>query len=113
MRSEKVVKGSPKGALPLGDGTNKFLFGAAVGAVGGFAVGSFAASPVARSAGQSAVGGVGVSSRFLGRTAVRAADGFGTFLESCYTRVRGREKYLEHEIEELREQITRLEQRMD
>jgi hypothetical protein len=27
--------------------------------------------------------------------------------------VRGREKYLEHEIEELREQITRLEQRMD
>jgi len=27
--------------------------------------------------------------------------------------VRGRERYLEHEIEELREQITRLEQKID
>jgi len=27
--------------------------------------------------------------------------------------VRGREAYLEHELNELREQITRLEQRMD
>ena len=84
-----------------------------MGAVGGLAVGSFAATPIARSAGQSAVGGVGISARFLGRTAVRATHGLGSFLEACYTRVRGREKYLEHEIEELREQITRLEQRID
>ena len=44
---------------------------------------------------------------------MRAADGLGSALERGYTRVRGRERYLEHEIEELREQITRLEQRMD
>jgi len=41
------------------------------------------------------------------------ADRFGTALESGYTRVRGRERYLEHEIEELRDQITRLEQKME
>ncbi len=87
--------------------------GAAVGAVGGFAVGSFAATPTARSAGQSALGGLDVSIRFLGRTAVHAIDALGDVLESGYTRVRGRERYLEHEIEELREQITRLEQRVD
>jgi hypothetical protein len=44
---------------------------------------------------------------------VRAVDRLGSVLESGYTRVRGREKYLEHEIEELRDQITRLERRMD
>ncbi len=87
--------------------------GAAVGAVGGFAVGTFAATPTARSAGQSALGGLDVSIRFLGRTAVHAIDALGDVLESGYTRVRGRERYLEHEIEELREQITRLEQRVD
>jgi hypothetical protein len=54
-----------------------------------------------------------VSIHFLGRTAVHAIDVLGDVLESGYTRVRGREKYLEHEIEELREQITRLEQRVD
>jgi hypothetical protein len=97
----------------LGQGTTKFLIGAAVGAVGGFAVGIFAATPAARSAGQSALGGLNVSIHFLGRTAVHAIDILGDVLESGYTRVRGREKYLEHEIEELREQITRLEQRMD
>jgi hypothetical protein len=97
----------------LGEGTTKFLIGAAVGAVGGFAVGTFAATPTARSAGQSALGGFDVSIRFLGRTAVHAMDALGNVLESGYTRVRGRERYLEHEIEELREQITRLEQRMD
>ena len=48
-----------------------------------------------------------------GRTLGRAVDRLGSVLESGYTRVRGREKYLEHEIEELRDQITRLEQRMD
>jgi hypothetical protein len=97
----------------LGEGTTKFFIGAAVGAVGGFAVGTFAATPTARSAGQSALGGLDGSIRFLGRTVVYAIDVLGSTLESGYTRVRGREKYLEHEIEELREQITRLEQRMD
>ena len=97
----------------MGEGTTKFLMGAAVGAVGGFAVGTFAATPTARSAGQSALGGLDVSIRFLGRTAVYAIDALGDVLESGYTRVRGRERYLEHEIEELREQITRLEQRVD
>ena len=97
----------------MGQGTTKFLAGAAVGAVGGFAVGAFAATPTARSAGQSVLGGLDVSIRFLGRTAVHAIDALGSVLESGYTRVRGREWYLEHEIEELREQITRLEQRMD
>ncbi len=97
----------------MGEGTTKFLIGAAVGAVGGFAVGTFAATPAARSAGQSALGGLDVSIHFLGRTAVHAIDALGDVLESGYTRVRGREKYLEHEIEELREQITRLEQRVD
>jgi hypothetical protein len=97
----------------LGEGTTKFFIGAAVGAVGGFAVGTFAATPTARSASQSALGGLDGSIRFLGRTAVHAIDALGDVLESGYTRVRGREKYLEHEIEELREQITRLEQRID
>ena len=97
----------------MGEGTTKFLMGAAVGAVGGFAVGTFAATPTARSAGQSALGGLDVSIRFLGRSAVHAIDALGDVLESGYTQVRGRERYLEHEIEELREQITRLEQRVD
>ena len=97
----------------MGEGTTKFLIGAAVGAVGGFAVGTFAATPTARSVGQSALGSLDVSIHFLGRTAVHAIDVLGDVLESGYTRVRGREKYLEHEIEELREQITRLEQRID
>ena len=97
----------------MGEGTTKFFIGAAVGAVGGFAVGTFAATPTARSAGQSALGGLDVSVRFLGRTAVHAIDAIGNVFERGYTRVRGRERYLEHEIEELREQITRLEQRID
>ena len=50
---------------------------------------------------------------FVGRNLARAADNLGLALESGYTRIRGREKYLEHEIEELREQIMRLEQRID
>ncbi len=97
----------------MGEGTTKFFIGAAVGAAGGFAVGTFAATPTARSASQSALVGLDTSIRFLGRTVIQAIDVLGSTLESGYTRVRGREKYLEHEIEELREQITRLEQRMD
>lgn len=95
------------------EGSARFVAGVLVGAAGGFAVGSFAATPTARSAGQSALGGLGISARYVGRTAVRGVRHLGTAVESGYTRVRGREKYLEHEIEELREQITRLEQRID
>jgi hypothetical protein len=105
--------GNTPRSFRLGEGTTKFLIGAAVGAAGGLAVGAFAATPAARSASQSALWGLDVSVRFLGKAVVHAVDGLGKILESGYTRVRGREKYLEHEIEELREQITRLEQRMD
>ncbi len=97
----------------MGEGSTKFLFGAALGATTGFAVGFFAATPAARSAGEFTVGGLGGLARFVGQTAVHAAHGLGLALEAGYTRVRGRERYLEHEIEELREQITRLEERID
>ena len=100
-------------AFPLGEGSTKFLFGAALGATTGFAVGFFAATPTARSASKSTLGGLGDAAHFVGQTAIQAVDGLGLVLESGYTRLRGREKYLEHEIEELREQITRLEQRID
>lgn len=97
----------------MGEGSTKFLVGTAVGATTGFAIGLFAATPTARSAGKFTLGSLGDGARFVGRTAIRAVDGLGLILESGYTRVRGREKYLEQEIEELREQITRLEQRVD
>ena len=97
----------------LGEGASKFVLGATVGAVGGFAVGAFATTPTARSARESAFGGLDLSARFLGRTVVQAVDGLGSIVESGYTRVRGREKYLEHEIDDLREQIARLQQRID
>jgi hypothetical protein len=97
----------------LGEGSTKFLVGTAVGATTGFAIGFFAATPTARSAGKSTLGSLGDVARFVGQTAIRAVDGLSLVLESGYTRVRGREKYLEQEIEELREQITRLEQRVE
>ena len=97
----------------MGEGSTKFLFGAVLGATTGFALGFFAATPTARWAGKSTLGGLGEVARFVGRTAIQAVDGLGLVLESGYTRVRGREKYLEHEIEELRELITRLEQRIE
>lgn len=97
----------------MGEGSTKFLVGTAVGATTGFAIGFFVATPTARSAGKSTLGSLGDGARFVGRTAIRAVDGLGLILESGYTRVRGRERYLEQEIEELREQITRLEQRVD
>ncbi len=96
----------------MGEGSTKFLVGAVLGTTTGFAAGFFAATPTARSAGKSTAGSLGEAARFVGRTAIRTVDGLGLALESGYTRVRGREKYLEHEIEELREQITRLEQRI-
>lgn len=97
----------------MGQGNTKFVLGATLGAVGGFAVGAFATTPTARSARESAFGGLDVSARFLGRTVLRAVDGMGSLVESGYTRIRGREKYLEHQIEDLREQISRLQQRID
>ncbi len=102
-----------KELLVVGEGSTKFLFGAVLGATSGFAVGFFAATPTVRSAGRSTVGGLGGAAHFVGKTLVRTADNLGLALESGYTRIRGREKYLEHEIEELREQIMRLEQRID
>ena len=97
----------------MGEGSTKFLFGAALGATTGFALGFFVATPTARSAGELTLGGLGEAVRFASQTAIRAVDSLGLALESGYTRIRGREAYLEHEIEELREQITRLEQRID
>ena len=109
-RSSHMRRGE---CLRVGEGSTKFLVGTAVGATTGFAVGFFAATPTARSAGKSTLGSLGAAAHFVGQTAIRAVDGLGLILESGYTRVRGREKYLEQEIEELREQITRLEQRVD
>lgn len=97
----------------MGEGLTKFLIGTVVGAAGGFAVGSFVATPTAKSFAKSTLAGIAVSASFVGRTSVRAIDRIGSALEVGYTRVRGREEYLENEIEELREQITRLEQRMN
>ena len=97
----------------MGEGTTKFVLGATVGAVGGFAAGAFATTSTARSARESAFGGLDLSARFLGRSVVKAVDGLGSIVESGYTRVRGREKYLEHQIDDLKEQIARLQQRMD
>ena len=97
----------------MGEGSTRFLFGAILGATTGFAAGFFAATPTARWAGKSTLGGLGGASRFVGQTAVWTAHSLGLALEAGYTRVRGREKYLEQEIEELKEQITRLEQRID
>jgi hypothetical protein len=97
----------------VGEGSTKFFFGAALGATTGFAAGFFAATPTARSAGKSTLGGLGGAAHFVAGTTVRAAHNLGLAIESGYTRIRGRERYLEQEIEELREQITRLEQRID
>jgi hypothetical protein len=58
-------------------------------------------------------GALGGATRFLGRSTVKVADGIGLVLEAGYGRLRGQERYLEREIEELRQQITRLEQRVD
>lgn len=102
-----------KRSFDLVEGSTKYLIGAVVGAAGGFAAGSFIATPTAKSFGKSTLAGIAVSAGFIGRVSVRAVDKVGTALEVGYTRIRGREKYLEHEITELREQITRLEQRMD
>lgn len=97
----------------MGEGSTKFLIGTVVGAAGGILVGSFAASPTAKSFGKSTLGGIAISAGFVGKKSVRAIDRIGSALETGYTRIRGREAYLEHEISELREQITRLEQRMN
>lgn len=97
----------------MGEGTTKFILGAAAGAVSGFVVGSVVSNPTSRSASSAAIHGAGISMRFLGRTLVSTADGLGSLLENGYTRLRGREAYVENEIKQLREQISRLEQRME
>lgn len=97
----------------MGNGSRKFLIGTVAGAVGGFAVGAFVATPAARSTGQAVFLGLDISARFVGRTVLHAVDGLGSAFETGYTRIRGRDKYLEYQIKELRDQITRLEQRMD
>lgn len=101
----------------MSEGSTKFLVGTAIGALGGFVLGSAVAAPTTRSASRSAgktlAAGLVVSTRFVGRNVIGALDEIGAALESGYTRVRGREKYLEHEIEELREKISHLERRMD
>ncbi|TCJ20616.1 hypothetical protein E0L93_00975 [Rubrobacter taiwanensis] len=97
----------------MSSGSVKFLLGLAIGATTGFTAGYFTATPTARTAGSAALGGLGTSLRLAGRAAHRASGELGTALEAVYTRVRGREKYLEHQIEELREQITRLEQKVE
>lgn len=99
--------------MRLRDGYTRFLAGVLIGASGGFAMGTLAATPTARSAGETAIGGINGSARFIGKNALRAVNLAGGALRTGYTTVRGREKYLEHEIEELRGQISRLEQRMD
>jgi hypothetical protein len=97
----------------VGEDSTRFLFGAVLGATTGFAAGFFAATPTARSAGTSTECVLGDAAHFVGQTAIRTVDFLGLAIESGYTRVLGREKYLEHEIEELKDQITRLEQRID
>ncbi len=97
----------------MGEGPAKFILGAAAGAVGGFVVGSVVSNPTSRSASSAALKGAGISMRFLGRTVIKTTDGLGSVLESGYTRLRGREAYVENEIRQLREQISRLEQRME
>lgn len=97
----------------MGESSTKVILGAAAGAVGGFVIGSVVSNPTSRSASNAALKGLGLSARFLGRTTVSAAGGLGSVLESVYTRLRGREAYVENEIKQLREQISRLEQRME
>lgn len=95
------------------EGSTKFLIGAMIGAASGFAAGSFVATPTAKSFSKSVLLGIATSVSFVGQRSIRTIDRLGPALETSYSRIRGREAYLEHEIEELREQITRLEQRMD
>lgn len=98
----------------MGEGSTKFFVGAAVGAGAGFAAGVFFATPAARTVREHTLAGLSSAGRFLGRSTVKVADALGLVLEAGYTRLRGQERYLEHEIEELRRQISRLEQqRMD
>ncbi len=110
---QSKLEGAGRAFEILGEGSTKFLVGALLGAVGGFAAGSLAATSQARLAGQLALGSLGESARFVGRVTLRGVDELGDLLESGYTRIRGREAYLEHEIEELREKITRLDQRVE
>ncbi|WP_047865097.1 hypothetical protein [Rubrobacter aplysinae] len=98
----------------MGKGSARVLVGFGFGAsfVGGIATGVFFCTPAARWVGESAASGAGVSARYLGRGTLRAARGAARAAESGYTRVRGREAYLERQIEALRGQISHLEERV-
>lgn len=98
----------------MGKGSVRFFVGIGFGAsfAGGFVTGVLFATPAARSAGQSALAGVGTSARLFGGGTTRAARAMARLAESGYTRVRGREAYLERQIEALRAQISHLEERV-
>lgn len=81
--------------------------------MGGFVVGSVAVSPATRTVGHSVADGLKGSARITRDVASGTIRSFGSTLESVYTKVRGREAYLEHEISDLREKISDLERRMD
>lgn len=95
-------------------GSVKILVGIGFGAsfAGGLATGVFFSTPAARWIGQSALTGAGTSARYLGQGTVRAARGAARVAEAGYTRLRGREAYLEHQIDALRSQISHLEERI-
>ncbi|WP_119068589.1 hypothetical protein [Rubrobacter indicoceani] len=97
----------------MSEGSTRFILGTAVGAIGGFVVGSVAVSPATRTVGHSVADGLKGSARIARDVAAGTFRRLGFTLESGYTKVRGREAYLEHEIEELREKISDLESRLD
>lgn len=98
----------------MGKSSVKILMGMGFGAsfAGGLATGIFFSTPAARWIGKSTLTGAGGSARYLGRETVRAARSAARAAESGYTRVRGREAYLERQIEALRSQISHLEERV-
>ncbi|MGI8649069.1 MAG: hypothetical protein ACR2KW_01635 [Rubrobacter sp.] len=97
----------------MSEGSTKFILGAVVGAVSGFVAGSVAVSPATRTVGHSVADGLKGSSKIVRSVASGTFRSLGSTIESGYTKVRGREAYLEHEIRELREKISDLESRMD
>lgn len=97
----------------MSEGSTKLIVGVVIGSVGGFVVGSVAASPATRTVGHSVAEGFRGSVRIARDVTGGTMRSLGLTLESGYTKVRGREAYLEHEIEDLREKISDLESRLD
>lgn len=98
----------------MGKGSVKVLVGLGFGGsfVGGLAAGIFFSTPAARWVGESALAGADTSARYLGKGTAHAARGVARAVEAGYTRVRGREAYLERQIDMLRDKITYLEERV-